>query len=359
MNKRSKRLRIAVMVCAAVAVLLLGGLAAVGNYLFDFALNPAAPTTMKALMDADEVDGLDEPAALDEAFAKEAQSWFEREGQHVEHTAEDGVLLSGWRFDAVGGESEDAAAGVAADDARDASAASVPDASAASHASHDYTVVLHGYTASPAEAAKYGYYFHQRGMHVLMPAARAHERSEGAYIGMGWPERRDVVGWISDIVDRDPQARIVLFGISMGGATAMMTAGEADLPRNVVCVIEDCGYASVWDEFAVQLENVFGLSSFPVLDAANLVCQVRAGWDFKQASAERAVAAARMPMLFIHGDADTFVPYEMLDRVYVACGSSVKEKLVIPGAPHGGSAATDPTTYWGTVAAFLDANFYR
>ena len=134
----------------------------------------------------------------------------------------------------------------------------------------------------------------------------------------------------------------------------MMTAGEADLPRNVVCVIEDCGYASMCGMSSpFSWKTYSGCRVFPVLDAANLVCQVRAGWDFKQASAERAVAAARMPMLFIHGDADTFVPYEMLDRVYDACGGSVKEKLVIPGAPHGASAATDPTTYWGTVAAFI------
>lgn len=332
MKGMSKRACIALAGGVFLMFVLSCGLFAAGNYLFDFALNPAAPTTMKALMDDDKVDGLEKPAARDEAFAREADGWFGEQGRSVEHVAEDGTLLRGWRFDAPS------------------------DADAAP--SHDYAVVLHGYTASPAEAAKYGYYFYRRDMQVLMPAARAHERSEGAYIGMGWPERRDVVGWISDIVEKDPQARIVLFGISMGAATAMMTAGEADLPANVACVIEDCGYASVWDEFAVQLDNVFGLPSFPLLDVANLVCQVRAGWDFRQASAEAAVARAEMPMLFIHGDADTFVPYEMLDRVYTACGSSVKERLVIPGAPHAGSAATDPEGYWGAVGAFLDANFY-
>ena len=51
----------------------------------------------------------------------------------------------------------------------------------------------------------------------------------------------------------------------------MMTAGEADLSPNVKCVIEDCGYSSVWDEFAGQLEEMFGLPTFPVLDAASLV----------------------------------------------------------------------------------------
>ena len=59
----------------------------------------------------------------------------------------------------------------------------------------------------------------------------------------------------------------------------MNVAGES-LPANVKCIIEDCGYTSVWDEFSLQLKDVFGVPSFPLLDVANLVCNVRAGYDF-------------------------------------------------------------------------------
>ena len=55
----------------------------------------------------------------------------------------------------------------------------------------------------------------------------------------------------------------------------MMVSGE-ELPDNVKCIIEDCGYTSVWDEFKLQLKEVFGLPSFPLLNAASLVCQIRA-----------------------------------------------------------------------------------
>ena len=118
--------------------------------------------------------------------------------------------------------------------------------------------------------ARYVKRFHDRGMNVLAPAARAHERSGGDYIGMGWPERLDVVAWIGRIVQADPEARILVFGESMGAATAMNVAGES-LLSNVKCIIEDGGYTSVWDEFSLQLKDVFGLPSFPLLDVANLV----------------------------------------------------------------------------------------
>lgn len=154
-------------------------------------------------------------------------------------------------------------------------------------------------------------------------------------------------------MEQDPQAEVVLFGISMGGATVMMTAGEADLSSNVKCVIEDCGYSSVWDEFAGQLKEMFGLPTFPVLDAASLVTQLRAGYGFQEASAVEQLKKTSLPMLFIHGEEDTFVPYAMLDVVYQACASPEKELLSIPSAEHGEASSVDPERYWSTVEAFL------
>ena len=142
----------------------------------------------------------------------------------------------------------------------------------------------------------------------------------------------------------------------MGAATAMDVAGES-LPANVKCIIEDCGYTSVWDEFSLQLKDVFGLPSFPLLDVANLVCNVRAGYDFHKASSVNQLEHATVPMLFIHGDQDTFVPYDMLDQNYDACASKVKQKLTIHGATHAKSAQVDPELYWNTVDDFLDKNF--
>ena len=132
----------------------------------------------------------------------------------------------------------------------------------------------------------------------------------------------------------------------------MMASGEADLPANVRAVVEDCGYTSAWDEFAGQLRELFGLPAFPILDVTNLVTRLRAGWDMREASAVNQVARSVTPTLFIHGDADTFVPFWMLDAVYGAAACE-KEKLVVPGAAHAQAAAVDPELYWGTVEEFL------
>ena len=77
----------------------------------------------------------------------------------------------------------------------------------------------------------------------------------------------------------------------MGGATVMMAAGE-DLPDNVKCIVEDCGYSSVWDEFRLQLKNVFGLPTFPLLNAASLMSKTRAGYSFKEASSVKQLQKA-------------------------------------------------------------------
>lgn len=308
-RKKRRGLKIALIVLAVLLVLAAGALAFAGNYLFHFALDPR----FGGMLGAYDPEGV---------TLEGDAAWFDENSEDRWLTNQDGLKLHGLYLPR-----ED---------------------------SHKYAVICHGYGSIPQYGGRFALKFYEMGYNVLAPAARAHERSEGRYAGMGWPERRDIVAWVDTIVEEDPQAEIVLFGVSMGGATVMMTAGEADLAPNVKCVIEDCGYSSVWDEFAGQLDELFGLPTFPVLDAASLVTQVRAGYGFKEASAVEQLKKTSLPVLFIHGEDDTFVPYAMLDVVYDACASPDKERLSVPGAAHGEASWEDPELYWATIAAFLE-----
>ena len=319
-----------VAVVAAIVVLVAVGLGLAGNFLVDFALNPHAEVSMARSMHEGDVGGLDyaEAPKLDEAYAEEAASWFESERRSVSHQASDGAVLLGWELEGADG--------------------------AAHSDGHTWAVVCHGYIGDPASMAKYAYHFSELGMNVLMPAARGHERNvDTGLIQMGWGDAHDLLGWVDDIVARDPEARIMLFGVSMGGAEVMMASGLDGLSDNVTLIVEDCGYTSVWDEFVLQLDNVFGLPSFPILNVADAACLLRAGYTFEAASAVESLRSASVPMLFIHGDEDAFVPFSMLDECYDACASEVKEKLVVSGAGHGLAASTDPDLYWGTVDDFV------
>jgi fermentation-respiration switch protein FrsA (DUF1100 family) len=138
----------------------------------------------------------------------------------------------------------------------------------------------------------------------------------------------------------------------MGAGAVMMTSGE-ELPSNVQAIVEDCGYTSTWDQFSYQLDILFGYPKFPILNMASLVTRVRAGYWLGDASAIDQVAKAKVPMLFIHGDKDVFVPYYMLDEVYNAANCE-KEKVTVEEAKHAEASTVNPELYWMSVKNFIN-----
>ncbi|GKS54278.1 alpha/beta hydrolase [Enterococcus mundtii] len=219
--------------------------------------------------------------------------------------------------------------------------------------SHKTAIVAHGYMGNAETMANYAKMFHDLGYNVLVPDARGHGKSEGDYIGFGWHERKDYVKWIDQVLETNGQSEeIVLYGISMGAATVMMTSGES-LSTNVKAIIEDCGYSSVNEELAYQLNELFSLPPFPLIQVTSLMTKIRAGYFFGEADAIKQLEKNQLPMLFIHGDADTFVPYEMLDKVYQATNGP-KEKYIVPGAEHAKAYSIDPENYQKTVSSFLE-----
>lgn len=215
-----------------------------------------------------------------------------------------------------------------------------------------WVIIAHGYTSSHEDIQPIALNFYNKGYNVLTPDMRAHGNSEGKYIGMGWLDRIDMLRWIDYIVSLDSNSQVVLYGESMGGATVMMTSGE-DLPSNVKAIIEDCGYTSVQEMFEAELYNRFGLPPFPILNAAEIVTDIRAKYNFEEASALEQVKKSTTPMLFTHGGNDTYVPTEMVYRLYEAANCE-KDILVIDGADHGAAPDVDPETYYEKVFSFLN-----
>ncbi|MFC4402613.1 alpha/beta hydrolase [Gracilibacillus xinjiangensis] len=215
-----------------------------------------------------------------------------------------------------------------------------------------WAIVVHGYGSKAADMVRWARGFYEKGFNVLVPDLRGHGESEGDYIGMGWHDRMDLMLWIDEIIKKNPNANIALYGISMGGAAVMMVSGE-NLPANVKVIVEDCGYSSVDEIFEYQLADLFKLPKFPVINAANTITKLKAGFDLNKASAEEKVKQSKVPILFIHGEGDRFVPFEMIDKVYNAANVE-KEKLIIPKAGHGESVQVNPDLYWTTIWNFVD-----
>ncbi len=215
-----------------------------------------------------------------------------------------------------------------------------------------WVIALHGYDDSGTAVAQMTGGFYARGYNLLLPDMRGQGKSEGSYIGMGWHDRLDVLSWIDYLNEEYENPQIIVYGVSMGGAAAMMVSGE-ELPSNVRCIIEDCGYASVKDEFAYEGKALFHMPYYPFVWAASMVTKVCAGYSFEEASALEQVKKSETPMLFIHGEDDTFVPVENVYRVYDAA-SCEKQLLTVPGAQHASSMLKDYRLYWQTVYDFVD-----
>lgn len=215
-------------------------------------------------------------------------------------------------------------------------------------------VIVHGYTDNAIRMFMIGHlYNREMGYNILLPDLQMQGKSEGKAIQMGWKDRLDVIRWMD--VARSiygDSIQMAVHGISMGAATTMMVSGEK-MPPYVKCFVEDCGYTSVWDQFAKELKEDYGVSSFPLMDATSLLCKIKYGWSFKEASALNQVKKCKLPIFFIHGDADTYVPTWMVYELYKA-KTEPKELWVVPGAIHAKSYKQNPKLYLTKVKTFVD-----
>lgn len=218
---------------------------------------------------------------------------------------------------------------------------------------HNWVIVAHGYRSKPSWVASIGMHFYkEKGYNVLIPSMRATEESEGKYIGMGWLDKDDIIGWINKIIEKDKNAKIILHGSSMGAATVLMASGEK-LPSNVKAIIADSSYTSVWDIFKSELKARFNLPAFPLMQMFRLIAIIQAKYDIKEASVIDQVKKSNTPTLLIHGDADDFVPVTMEPEIYKAIPVE-KDQLIIHGAGHTKSRYREPETYYKKVYEFID-----
>ncbi len=214
-------------------------------------------------------------------------------------------------------------------------------------------VLVHGWTDSAKGMLMLAYMYNEEfGYNVLLPNLHYHGLSEGKAVQMGWFDRFDVLEWM-DVANNifGGNTQMVVHGISMGAATTMMLSGESQKDY-VKCFIEDCGYTSVWDQFEYKLKLDYKLPSFPLLNIANYICKKKYGWDFKQASALEQVKKSNLPMLFIHGTADNFVPYQMLKPLYEAKNGE-KDILILDGVTHAMAYRDAREEYTSKVQEFL------
>lgn len=191
----------------------------------------------------------------------------------------------------------------------------------------------------------------QMGQNVLLIDERAHGKSQGRSITFGIKERKDLLRWIEYARNRfGSETKILLYGVSMGGATVLM-ASELDLPDNVRGIVADCPYSSPLD-IILTVGKQTGYPPKLIRPFVILGAKLFGGFDVKEITAEEAVRHSKIPILIIHGADDNFVPAEMSEKIAAANPKMVR-RFTIPGADHALSYMVDTPRYRKLVMDFL------
>ena len=189
------------------------------------------------------------------------------------------------------------------------------------------------------------------GRNALIIDQRACGDSAGHTITFGVHERRDCLAWINFAIKQfGEDVKLILTGVSMGAATVMMAAAE-ELPRNVIYVLADCGYTSA-REIISKIIDEMHLPTKLLYPFVKLGARLFGRFDLEETSPIEAMKKSRVPVIFIHGDTDAFVPHDMSLRLHEACVAH-KKMVTIPGAGHGLAYPIDKQAYLRALSDFM------
>ena len=215
-------------------------------------------------------------------------------------------------------------------------------------------IFVHGFGSSYLERLANAQLYYDRGFNILAAICRGHGESGGKYRTMGYKDSEDVVCWANYLARKEKQKQIILDGVSMGGASVIAASGNQNLPKEVKGIVSDCAFTSIEEIIRFHLKKSLPfVPDFLILPLLNLVSQKKYGISLRRNSPMEQVKHARVPLLFIHGVDDTFVPYEMGRTLNMYCASQ-SSLASVKGAGHGEACLVDPKGYDEAISMFLD-----
>jgi fermentation-respiration switch protein FrsA (DUF1100 family) len=211
-------------------------------------------------------------------------------------------------------------------------------------------IFCHGVTVNHICEVKYARIFHKKGWNLFLYDHRRHGESEGPSTTFGFHEKYDLKAVVEYVAGRlEPGAVIGLHGESMGAAVILQYGAMED---RVDFFIADCAYSGLWQQLSHLLKKDYHLPVFPFLYITDLFVRIRGKVRMKDICPLTAVKSIQKPVLFIHGDADTYVPAFMSEEMFNA-KQGTKGLYLARDAAHAQSYKADPIQYEAVVCDFL------
>ena len=208
----------------------------------------------------------------------------------------------------------------------------------------------HGYPFDKANILRHALFLHSR-FNLFLFDFRYFGESEGAYTTVGILETRDVraaVEYVKGREDVDP-SRIGAMGFSLS-ASSFILARNPD----VSAIVADSPYASLEKVVERQFFFLPGSTKWPLVALTKVYVRLFLGLTFTDAEPADAVEELTMPLLLIHGDADSQIPVEHSREIHAKANPATTELWIVPGADHGFAHALAGYEYEIRVREFFE-----
>jgi alpha-beta hydrolase superfamily lysophospholipase len=220
------------------------------------------------------------------------------------------------------------------------------------HISHSYVVICHQYGGSPYATEEYAKHFYEMGFNILLPYMRGHGNGSYKAVSFGWEDSSDIEAWVENIVKKDKNAKIALFGVSLG-ANAVTLAASEEMPDNVRLAISDSCYTSIEELVEEYVENETPFSDLLVSKLTSAFAKNKMGVSLKDADTVKKVRNIELPIMFINAENDIVVPPLLSKRLYENCEAEGVEEVLIENGTHGRNLEADKEAYWANIDAFI------
>lgn len=215
------------------------------------------------------------------------------------------------------------------------------------------TVVLcHGYFKSLAEPLGVGVKLNEAGYNVFLFDFRACGRSGGRFTTIGYKETWDLQAAVRFVRERYGRGPVGVLGISMGAAAAITAAAQTE---EMAALVADSAFAHLEGVMRKKIPE-FALFRWlvPFGWISVLIGEVMAGARLRRVRPVDCVGRlSPRPILFVHGERDSYIPHEQPRELFEAAGEP-KEEWMAPGSDHAVARLDHPEEYMRRVRAFFD-----
>ncbi|HPY40721.1 MAG TPA: alpha/beta hydrolase [Thiolinea sp.] len=210
-------------------------------------------------------------------------------------------------------------------------------------------LLMHGVRSNRLQMLERARFLYGAGYSSLLFDFQAHGESAGEHITFGYLEQQDAWAAFQYLKQRQPQQKIAVLGVSLGGASALLS----EIPQQANALILEAVYSDLETAIANRLEIRLGAFSRHLVPLLSWQIKPRLGFNANNLAPLQHIAKIKAPVLIIAGGKDQHTKLAESEAFY-ELAPEPKQLWVLPEAKHVDFQEYTPQAYQQRLLSFLD-----